>query len=239
MLQVKDVRISRLLVAYTVVPPLYLSAERARRLFEQLLAGFPDLVGTPPFILEDQGVTFVRAARPGRPPEPICQLMNDSVQVTLQDPDPKDVAALTPLLRVVYNSVREIYQVQRVCRAGRVDNRGYVMADASEDTRTIVRDGLTKLTAEQATDVQLQFSRRDGPYNVNLGVVPASSSGSKADAESPVRDVILTGSDVNNWYIGDDVPWDKVEEILTRGAQHADEEVPQFLREQLGVDAPS
>ncbi len=238
MRQVKEVRTSRLLVVYTVQPPLYLSAQRGRQLSDTLVDEFPQLLGSP-LIAEDQFVTLLRTASPDRLPEPVCQIATDSVQVALQNPSQADMKQLLPLLRRVYDLVREIYHVQRVCRAGRVHNKGYVIADEGEDARKIVRDCLTKLTSEQATDCQVQFSRRDGPYNVNLSVVPASTSGSKADVELPVHDVLLTGSDVNNWDISGDVPWDKVEEILTRGAQHADEEVPQFLREQLGVDAPS
>ena len=239
MRQVKDVRTSRLLVAYTFAPPLYLSAERGRRLFEGLLGSFPELVGTPPLIIEDQQALFLRAAPPGRPPEPLCQLVNDSIQVSLQNPDPNQVMEFAPLLKRVYELLRDIYQVQRVCRAGRVHNKGYVMADGKEDARAMVRDLLTKLAAEQAAAVQLQFSRRDGPYNVNLSIVPASTSVSNVGDELPLHDVILTGSDVNNWDVSGDVLWHQVEEILARGERHADEEVPQFLRDQLGVDAQS
>jgi len=239
MRQVKEVRRSRLLVAYNVVPALYLTAERGREMFETLLGEFPELIGLPPVIMENQGATFLRTARPNRPPEALCQLLSDSVQVTLQDPSPVDVETLPRFLQKVYELVRNVYGVQRVSRAGRVDNRGYVLAEGAEDARKTVRECLTKLTVDQATDVQLQFTKRDGPYNVNFSVVPDASRGSKADADPPVHNVVLTGSDVNNWDVSGDVPWDKVQEILARGAKHADEEVPQFLRENLGIDTQS
>ena len=238
MRKVKEVRTSRVLVVYNVQPPLYLSQQRGRRLCDALVEEFPELLGSP-LIAEDQFVTLLRAPSVGRAPEPVCHIANDSVNVTLSNPSEADLEQLGSLLRRVYDLVRDIYHVQRVLRAGRVHNKEYVLAEGEEDARAIVRECLTRLTAEQATDVQLQFSRRDGPYNVNLSVFPVPTSGSKADPEPPPHDLIVTGSDVNNWDVSGDVPWDKVEVILTRGAQHANVEVPQFLRDQLHVDAQS
>ncbi|MBN1461664.1 MAG: hypothetical protein JXA57_19200 [Armatimonadetes bacterium] len=239
MLKVKGVRRSRLLVAYTVAPPLYLTEERGQRLFEALVGEHSGLIATPPFIVEDQQVVFVRARSAGRALEPVCQLMNDSVQITLQNPAEDELAEFPSLVEDVYAQVRELYNVKRVCRAGRVDNKGYVLADEEADTRSIIRDSVTKLTPGEAVEVQLQFSQRDGDYNINLSLVPALTAGVKSAAQPPPHDVILTGSDVNNWDTEGDVSWDEVKKILERSARHADEEVPQFLREHLGIDAQS
>jgi len=84
--------------------------------------------------------------------------------------------------------------------------------------------------------VELQFTRREGPHNINLKISTASSSNKLGPTGLLVRDVLLTQSDTNNWDMSRDVGQEEAEAILERGRRHARDEVPALLRERMGLD---
>jgi len=235
MVAVRASGIGRLLVAFQVAPALSIREDWARKLFDTLQDEFPQFLGMP-LIERDQFATFLRPAREDVPAQAICQIVRQSVEVVLERPSPEEARAFPPFLHRLYQLSRQIFHIGRVSRVGRVQQTGYILDSDSDAARDALRDCLTKLSPEEADDVQLQFSVREDIFNVNLALRTAASSNEPGPAGLPFRDTLVAQSDVNNWDTSLDVDWTMAERVLTRGARHADEDVPAFLQVRLGLE---
>jgi len=228
---VREPKTTRLLIACTLVPAASIREDWTRSLFETLQDEFPQLLGTP-IIIPDRAASFLRPAAGGVEPRQVCQIAGDSVVVGADLPSEGDMDALPKLALRAFELARRIYHTERVARVGRVQLVSWTL-DPDGGSSELIRDGLTVLKPEEASDLELQITRRDGIFNVNLKLSPASSSDRPGPSGLPVRDVLLTQSDVNNWDTSGDVSGDLAGTILARGARHAQEEVPAFLRDKL------
>jgi len=226
---------TRLLIACTVVPSVPIREDWTRAMFEKLQDEFPDLLGTP-LIVRDQFATFLRPAVGNAPPAQICQIAADNLLVGADPLRPGDQDVLPNLALRLFELARDTYHIQRIARVGRVEVAGCVLEAASEGASAIIRSTLTKLEPGEAADVELQFTRREGPYNINLKLSSASSSSIPGPTGLPVRDVLVTQSDVNNWDMSGDISQELAQAIVERGKRHARDEVPALLRERMGLD---
>jgi hypothetical protein len=202
-------------------------------MFEALQDEFPRVLGQP-IIVPDRVATFLRPTVAGADPIQVCQIAGDNLVVGAEPPSDEDMDVLPQFALRLFELARATYHVAKVARIGRVEIAAWQL-DADAAAAEMIRTGLTTLRADEAADVEVQFTRREGPHNINLKLSPASSSSEPDSTGRPVRDIIITQSDVNNWDTRKDVTEDVAQGILERGARHAREEVPLFLRQRASL----
>jgi hypothetical protein len=234
MLRVTQTSVVRLALGLTVEPALYVSEARSRRVFEVLLDEFPQLAAVP-LVDQERMAVLLRPARGKRQATPVCQFLGNSVVVGMDMPTRDEIDVFLAFGGRVYELVRQVFHVGRVARAGRVESNSYTLEGEGNVAAEALRTSLTKLSADDALDLSVQFTRRDGPYNINLSLVTGSSEDT-GDPTTTLRNVVLAQSDVNNWDQSGDITWEQSEAIWQRGMEHAQQQVPAFLRDRVKLE---
>ena len=234
MARVKQHRVVRLLIACTVDQAVSIREDWTRSMFQRLQDEFPRLLGTP-LIVPDQAAAFLRPAEEGGRPAQLCEIRGNNLVVVAETPSSGDMQVLPGFALRLFDLARDTYHVERVARVGRVEVAAWTLDADGDAAPEVIRTGLTKLEPEEAADVELQFTKHEDMYNINLRLSTNLSSGEPGPTGPPKRDILLTQSDVNNWDVQGDVTRGVAEDILARGAKHAREEVPAFLRDRLSL----
>ena len=232
MVAVKEMRVRRLLIGFSVDPELSVREDWARSMFNALQDEFPQLLGTP-IILPDQAASFLTPAGEDSPAVQICHIARRNILVGSDDPSRDRMESIPSLARRVYEVSREMFHVGRVTRLGRVQVTSWLLNTEADDAAGVIRTGLTKLGADEAADVDLLFVKREESFNINLKL--STGSNSPQPTGQQLLDLLIAQSDVNNWDVTGDVSWEDAQKIISRGAKHANEEVPTFFRERLGL----